>query len=80
MILAVLNASMVPMHRDERGVLLQADEVVEQRRDDPAHRLRDDDVAHASATSDRPSDRAAALWLQWMLSMPARYTSATYAP
>jgi hypothetical protein len=24
-----------------------------------------------------PSERAAAVWLQWMLSMPARYTSAT---
>ncbi len=31
--------------RDERGVLLQRDEVVEQRRQDPAHRLRDHDVA-----------------------------------
>ena len=28
---------------DERRVLLQADEVVEQRRDDPAHGLREDD-------------------------------------
>ena len=31
---------------DERGVLLQADEVVEQRRDDAAHRLRHDDEPH----------------------------------
>ena len=29
---------------------------------------------------DSPSDRAAAVWLQWMLSSPDRYTSATYAP
>ena len=29
---------------------------------------------------ERPSERAPAVWLQWMLSMPARYTSATYAP
>ena len=27
-----------------------------------------------------PSERAAAVWLQWMLSSPDRYTSATYAP
>ena len=31
--------------RDEGGVLLEADEVVEERRDDPAHGLREDDVA-----------------------------------
>jgi len=29
---------------------------------------------------DSPSERAAAVWLQWMLSIPARYTSATYPP
>ena len=28
---------------------------------------------------DNPSERAAARWLSWMLSMPARNTSATYA-
>ena len=28
---------------------------------------------------DSPRERAAAVWLQWMLSIPARYTSA-YAP
>ena len=28
---------------------------------------------------DRPSDRAAAVWDSWIDSMPARYTSATYA-
>ena len=26
---------------------------------------------------DSPSERAAAVWLQWMLSRPERYTSAT---
>jgi hypothetical protein len=31
---------------DKRGVLLQADEVVEQRRDDDADGLRQDHVAH----------------------------------
>ncbi len=34
-----------PEHADERGVLLEPDEVVEQRRDHPPDRLRDHDVA-----------------------------------
>ena len=32
--------------RHQHGVLLEPDEVVQQRRDDPPDRLRDDDVAH----------------------------------
>ena len=38
------NASTTPSSADERRVLLQADEVVEERRDDAPDGLRDDDV------------------------------------
>jgi len=63
---------------DDGGVLLQADEVVEQRRDAPANRLGEHHEAHGLAW-ESPSERAVAVWLQWMwmLSIPARYTSAT---
>ena len=63
---------------DERDVLLQADEVVHQRRHHPADRLGQHHVRIVCAC-DRPSDRAAARWLSCTLSMPARNTSATYA-
>ena len=49
MILAWLKASIDADHVDQRGVLLQADEVVEQRRDDAPHRLRHDHEAQGLA-------------------------------
>ena len=57
--------------RDQRGVLLEADEVVEQRRDHPPDRLRQHHVAQP-LERDRPSDRAAASCDGWTASMPAR--------
>ena len=44
---------------DERDVLLQADEVVHQRRHDAPDRLRQHDVSASSGRCDSPSERAA---------------------
>ena len=51
-----------PDERHERGVLLEADEVVEERRDDPPDGLRQDDVAErlAAAEPERPRRRVLA--------------------
>ena len=46
-----------PDDGDEGGVLLQADEVVEQRRDDPAHGLGDDDEPHRLAVGEAQGPR-----------------------
>ena len=70
-----LNASTAPRVATSGAVLLQPDEVVEQRRDHPPHRLRKDDAPRASASAKVPSERAAASWLGCTDSMPARYTS-----
>ena len=43
---ACVTASIQPDDGDERRVLLEADEVVQERRDDAADRLRQHDVAH----------------------------------
>ena len=43
------SASTTPSTLDERGVLLEPDEVVEQRRDHPPHGLREDDEAQRLA-------------------------------
>ena len=66
------NTSTTPMNDDERGVLLEADEVVEQRRDRPAGPPAGRPRSAAPGAGDRPSDRAAAAWLGWIDSMPAR--------
>ena len=47
--------------RDQRDVLLQRDEVVEQRRPDAAHRLRQDHVAHRLALGQPDRERRVAL-------------------
>ena len=57
--------------RDERGVLLQADEVVQERRDHAPDRLRDHDEAQRLPPAS-PSERAAAAWLGCTDSIPAR--------
>ena len=71
-ICACLNASTDAEDADERGVLLQPDEVVQERRDHPAHRLRQDDVTAAPGSASSPSERAAASWLGCTDSIPAR--------
>ena len=53
---ACCSASTEPEHRHERRVLLQADEVVQERRDHPAHGLRDDHEAQRLAA--REPERA----------------------
>ena len=65
-----------PEHADQGDVLLQADEVVHQRRDDAADGLGST-TERIVCPDDRPSERAAARWLSWTLSIPARNTSAT---
>ena len=61
-----------PEGRHEHGVLLEADEVVEERRDDPPDGLRHDRRSGATGSRLSPSERAAASWLQWIDSIPAR--------
>ena len=56
---------------DERRVLLQADEVVQERRDHPPHGLRQHDRRSAWPRVS-PSERAAASWLGCTDSIPAR--------
>ena len=60
-----------PEDADERRVLLQPDEVVQERRDHAPHRLREHDEASAWPRVS-PSERAAASWLGCTDSIPAR--------
>ena len=61
-----------PEEPDERRVLLQADEVVQERRDHPADRLAGAPRSARAFVCESPRERAAAAWLGCTESIPAR--------
>ena len=61
MIWAIAERLLRAEDRDQRDVLLQGDEVVEQRRRDPAHRLRQDHVAQRLRLGQPDRERRVAL-------------------
>ena len=70
LICAVCSPSVTPSDADERRVLLQADEVVQQWREHSPDGLRQHDEAQRLHPL-RPKDRAAAVWLGCTDSIPA---------